>query len=121
LFSLPGGLTVQLGEAAFESSQNVVHKALKCLWGIAQAEGHEGELENAERSDNGHILYTIRMEGGLGVRSHQNDLGEDGTLEKLVGVIVDISDEIVVWDCPGVEWSAIAARAPTVVFLGHDM
>jgi hypothetical protein len=38
-----------------------------------------------------------------------------------MGVIVDMPDEIMIWDCPGIECSAIAARAPTVVFFGYDM
>jgi hypothetical protein len=39
------------------------------------------------------IFYTfIRMDGSLSVRSHRVNLGEDGTPEKLVGVIVDMSD-----------------------------
>jgi hypothetical protein len=47
LLSLPGGLTVQVGEAEFESWQNFVRKTLKYVCGVAQAEGHEGQLENA--------------------------------------------------------------------------
>jgi hypothetical protein len=82
---------IQVGEAEVESSQNVVHKALKCLCGVAQAKGHEGELKKAKWSGNGHLLYIIRMDGDLVVCSHQVDLGGDGTPEKLVGVIVDIT------------------------------
>jgi hypothetical protein len=112
---------VQVGEAEVKSSQNVVHEALKCLCGIAQAKGHEGELEKAEWSGNGRLLYIIRMDRDLVVHSHQVDLGEDGTPEKLVGVIVDMTDRVAVWDCLGIECPVVAARAPTVVFLGYDV
>jgi hypothetical protein len=112
---------VQVGEAEVESSQNVVHKALKHMGGVAQAEGHEGELEKAEWSGDGGLVYIIRMEGDLVVHCHQVDLGEDGTPEKLVGVIVDMTDRVVVWDCPGIEYPVVAARATTVVFLGYNV
>jgi hypothetical protein len=112
---------VQVGEAEVESSQNVVHKALKCLCGVSQAKGHGGELEKAEWSGNGCFLYIIRMDGDLIVRSHQVDLGEDGTPEKLVGVIVDMTDGIAVWDCSGMKCPVVAARAPTILFLGYDV
>jgi hypothetical protein len=58
------------------------------------------------------------MDGDLVVRSRQVDLGEDGTPEKLVGVIVDMTNGVAAWDCPGVECPVVAARAPTVVSLG---
>jgi hypothetical protein len=61
------------------------------------------------------------MNGDLVVRSHQVDLGEDGTPEKLVVVIVDMTDGVAVWDCPGVECPVVAAKSPTVVFLGYDV
>jgi hypothetical protein len=48
---------VRAGETEVESLQNVVHEALKCLNGVAQAEGHEGELEYAKGSGNGGLLY----------------------------------------------------------------
>jgi hypothetical protein len=34
------------------------------------------------------------MDGNLIVRSHQVDLGEDGTTEKLVGVVMDMTDRV---------------------------
>jgi hypothetical protein len=61
------------------------------------------------------------MDGDLVVRSHQVDLGEDGTPEKLVGVIVDMTDGVAVCNCPGIECPVVAAREPTVVFLGYDV
>jgi hypothetical protein len=61
------------------------------------------------------------MDGNLVVGSHQVDLGEDGTPEKLVGVIVDMTDGVAGWDCPGVECPVVAARAPTVVFVVYDV
>jgi hypothetical protein len=112
---------VQVGEAEVESSQNVVHKPLKRLGGGAQTEGHEGKLEKAEWSGDCCLLHMVRMEWDLVVRTHQVDLGEDGTSEKLVGVIVNMMDGLAVWDCPGVEYPVVAARAPTVVFLGYDV
>jgi hypothetical protein len=47
LFEWPGKDkdVVRVGETEIESPQNVAHEALKCLGGVEQAEGHEGELE----------------------------------------------------------------------------
>jgi hypothetical protein len=109
---------VQVDEAEVESSQNVVHEALRCLGGVAQAEGHEGELEKAEWSGDDCLLYIVRMNGDLVLRSHQVDLG---TSEKLVELIVDMTDGVVVWECPGVECSVVAVRAPTIAFIGYDV
>jgi hypothetical protein len=78
---------------------------LKHLGGVAQAEVHEGELEKPKWNGNDRLLYINRMDGNLVVRSHQVDLGEDGTPERLVGVIVDMMDGVSVWDCSGFESS----------------
>jgi hypothetical protein len=94
---------------------------LKCLCGVALSEGHERELENAEWSGNDRLLYIIRMDVEFVVRSHQLDLGVVGTSEKLVGVIVDMTDRVAAWDCPCVECPVVPARAPIVVFLGYDV
>jgi hypothetical protein len=69
---------------------------------VAQAEGHEVELEYAEWSDNGGLLCIVGMDGDLILSSHQVDLGEDGTTEKLVGVVIDITDGVTVGDGSGV-------------------
>jgi hypothetical protein len=61
------------------------------------------------------------MDGDLVVLSHQVDLGEDEIPEKLMGVIVNMTDGVAVWDCLGIECPVVAARAPTVVFLGYDV
>jgi hypothetical protein len=61
------------------------------------------------------------MDGDFVVCSHQVDLGEGGTPEKLVGIIVDMTDGVAVWDRPEVECPVVAARTPTVVFLGYDV
>jgi hypothetical protein len=87
---------VHVGEAEVESSQNVVHEALERLGGVSQAEGHEGELKKAEWSGDGGLLHIVGMDGDLVVRSHQLDLGEDGTPEKLVGVVVGMTDGVTV-------------------------
>jgi hypothetical protein len=42
------------------------------------------------------------MGGDLIVCSHQVDLGEDGTTEKLVGVVTYITDVVAAGDGPGV-------------------
>jgi hypothetical protein len=94
---------------------------LERLGGVTQAEGHERELEMAEWRGDGGLLYNVRMDGDLVICSHQVDLGENGTAEKLVGVIVDMTDGVAVWDCPGVECPVVAARAPAVVILGYDV
>jgi hypothetical protein len=59
---------------------------LKRLGGVAQAEG----------GGNGRLLYVVGMDGDLIVSSHQVDFREDGTTEKLVGVIMDMSDGVAV-------------------------
>lgn len=77
-----------------ESLQNVVHEVLKRLGGVAQADGHEGELEKADWSGDGCLPCIVRMDCGMVVGSHQVDHGEDGTPEKLVGVIIDMTDGV---------------------------
>jgi hypothetical protein len=42
------------------------------------------------------------MDGDLIVSSHQFDLGEDGTTEKLVGIVMDLTDGEAVGDGLGV-------------------
>lgn len=42
------------------------------------------------------------MDGDFIVSSHQVSLGEDGTVEKLVGVVMDVTDRVAVGDDPGV-------------------
>jgi hypothetical protein len=76
---------------------------LKRLGGVAQAEGHAGELEEAEWSSDGGLQYIVRMDGDFVVRSHQVNLGEDATPENLVEIIVDMTDGVAVCVCPGVE------------------
>jgi hypothetical protein len=82
--------------------ENLVHEALKRLGGVVQAEGHEGELEYAERGSNGRDLYFVGMDGDLIVSCHQVDFREDGTTEKLMGVIMDMPDGVVVGNITGV-------------------
>jgi hypothetical protein len=42
------------------------------------------------------------MDGDLIVSSHQVDLGEYGTTEKVVGAVMDVTDGAAVGDGPGV-------------------
>jgi hypothetical protein len=93
---------VQVGEIEVESLQNVVHGVLERLGGVAQAEGHEGELEKGELYSNGFLLYSVGMAGYFIVSSNQVDLGDDGKTEKLVGVFMDMTDGVAVGDGPGV-------------------
>jgi hypothetical protein len=60
------------------------------------------------------------MDGDFIVFSRLVDLGEDGTTEKLVGVVMDMTDGIAVGDGPGVECPVVAAGTLRVVF-GHDV
>jgi hypothetical protein len=112
---------VQVRETEVESPQNVVYEALELLGGVAQTEGHEGKLEQAKWSGNRGILYVVGMYGNLVVSSHQVDFGKDGTTEKLVGVVEDMTDGVAVGDCPGVQSSVVTAGTPTVVLLRHDV
>jgi hypothetical protein len=52
---------------------------MECLGGVAQAEAQEEELEYAEWSGNGGLLYIVGMDRDLIVSSRQFDLGEYGT------------------------------------------
>jgi hypothetical protein len=60
------------------------------------------------------------MGGDFIAYSHQVDLGEDGTTEKLIRVVVDMTYGEAARDGPGVECSVVAARTRTVV-LGDDV
>jgi hypothetical protein len=61
------------------------------------------------------------MDGDLVICSHQVNLGENGAAEKLVGVIVDMTDGVAVRNGTGVKCSVLAAGTPTVVLLGYDV
>jgi hypothetical protein len=60
------------------------------------------------------------MDGDFIVSSHQVDFG-DGRIEKLVGVVMDMTDGVEVGDGTCVQYSVVAAGTPTVVLLGHDV
>jgi hypothetical protein len=62
---------VQVREAEVESPQHLVHKLLERLSGVAQAEGHEGNLEKAEGSGYGGLRDIAGMNGNLVIGSHQ--------------------------------------------------
>jgi hypothetical protein len=57
----------------------------------------------------------------LVVNSRQVDFGEDGTTEKLVGVIMDMPDGVAFGNGTGVEGSVIATGAPPVFLLECDV
>jgi hypothetical protein len=59
------------------------------------------------------------MDEDLFVSSHQVDFEEDGTTEKLVGVIMDMPDGVAVGDVTGVEGSVIDTGTPPVVLGYH--
>jgi hypothetical protein len=61
------------------------------------------------------------MDGDLIVSCQKVDLGEYGKTEKLVGVVMDITDGVEVGDGPSVLSSVVAAWTPTVVLLGQDV
>jgi hypothetical protein len=44
-----------------------------------------------------------------------------GTTEKLMGVIVDMTDRVAISDCPGIDCPVVAGRVPTIVFFGYDL
>jgi hypothetical protein len=46
---------------------------LESVGGVAQAEGHEGELEKAKWSGDGRLLYIVGMDWDLVVGSHQSN------------------------------------------------
>jgi hypothetical protein len=91
------------------------------LGGVPQAEVHEEKLEQAEWSGHCGLLYVVGMDRNLVVGSHQVDFGKDGTAEKLVGVVVDVTDGVAVENGAGVQRSAVAVGTPSVVLLGHDV
>jgi hypothetical protein len=49
------------------------------------------------------------------------DFGKHGATGELVRVIMYVRDRVTVGDGSGVEGSVIAAGAPAVVFLGHEV
>jgi hypothetical protein len=61
------------------------------------------------------------MDGDLVLSSHQVDFGEDGTTEKLVGVVMDMLDGVAVGNGTGIEGSVIATGTPPVVLFGYDV
>jgi hypothetical protein len=61
------------------------------------------------------------MDGDLVVSFHLVDFGEDGTTEKLVGVVMAMTDGLAVGNGTGVEGSVIATGTPSVALLGYDV
>jgi hypothetical protein len=61
------------------------------------------------------------MDGDFIVSSHQVDIGVDGTIEKLMGVVMDMTEGEELGDGPGFQRSVVAAGTPTVVLHGHDV
>jgi hypothetical protein len=90
---------VQVGETAVQFSQIVVHKALE--------------------RPNGVIMAVFCISSGWTLS--QGRSWRRRNARKLVRVIVDMTDGIEVWDCPGVECLVVAARVPTIVLLGYDV
>jgi hypothetical protein len=62
----------------------------------------QGKLEWGDWSGNDVLPYIVGMDGDLIVSCHQVDLGEDGTIEKLLGIIMDMTDGVAVLDDPSV-------------------
>jgi hypothetical protein len=61
------------------------------------------------------------MDGDLVISSNRVDFGEDGTPEKLVGVVMDMQNGIAVGNYTGVEHSVIVTGMPHVFVLGYDV
>jgi hypothetical protein len=61
------------------------------------------------------------VDGSLIVFSRQVHLGEDGTTEKQIGVVMVMMDGVAVGDASGIEHSVVAAGAPPFVLLGHNV
>jgi hypothetical protein len=94
---------------------------LKRLGCVAQAEGHERELEEAKRSSYGGLLDVGGVDRNLIVCSDSIDLRENARTRELVGVIMYVSDGVAVGNGLGVQRSIVSAGTPTVVVLGHDV
>jgi hypothetical protein len=109
----------QVGEAEVQSPQNVVHEVLKRLRGVAQAEEHEGEHEDAKGSGDGGFLYIAGMRGNLVVCPLQTDLWEEATTRELMGVIMYVMDGKEVGNNSGVQRSIVSVA--TTVVLRHDI
>jgi hypothetical protein len=59
--------------------------------------------------------------GGRGLVICSHVFGQEVTNEKLVGVLVDIKEEIAFGDGLGLQYSVVAAGTSTVALLGHDV
>jgi hypothetical protein len=97
------------------------------LGGVAQPEGHEGKLEQAEWSGNCSLLNIIGMDGDLVIRSHQVDFGEDGATGKLVRVIMDVRLTGACSACPSAQFtledvvrSEVMTALPNVKYVALD-
>jgi hypothetical protein len=55
------------------------------------------------------LLHIVGMDGDLIVSSHQVYLGEKGTIERLVRVVMDTTDGVAVGDGLGVQSYVVAA------------
>jgi hypothetical protein len=90
---------------------------MKSLAGVAQAEGHVGEHEEAKGSADG----VAGMDGNLIVCLHQIGLKEEVTTRELVGVLMYVTDGIAVGTGLDIQHSTVSAWTPTIVLLWYDM
>jgi hypothetical protein len=84
---------------------------------LCRPKDKKGNLNKLNGVVNGGLLYIVGMDEDFIVCSHHMDLGEEGTTEKLLGVVMDMMDEAAVEDGPGADNSVVAAGTPNV---GHN-
>jgi hypothetical protein len=70
---------------------------LESLGGVPQAEGRKGVFKNAKSCGNLSLLNWDLL-----MRTHQVDFRVDGGTRKVMGVVLNVSDEVTIGDCAGI-------------------
>jgi hypothetical protein len=66
-------------------------------------------------------LDVVRMDRNLMIGSHKVNFGKGGAVRKVVGLVLDVWDWVMVGVGASVQGSVISTRPPNPVLLGHEM
>jgi len=109
---------IYIGITEIQVSENLIDEPLKCLRGVSEPEGHIWEFEKAKRRDDGSFCDVVRMNWNLMVWFHQIYRGEDFPANKLLRIVGNVPNGILVGDRSSIQSTIVATGSPAVFFLG---
>ena len=91
-----------------EATEDLVHKPLKGLCSITEAEGHPTKLEQAKGSGNGCLLYVIWCHGNLMIRTDEINVRKNRRSLQCCSEVLYVWYRIPVRNCCIIEGPVIA-------------